>query len=57
MKVIKEEGKPNKHIVKDKFEYTEEDKRMLSLNARAKNILYCALDKNKFNRICMCESV
>ena len=37
------------------MEYIEEDKRILSLNARAKNVLYSALDKNKFNRVCMCE--
>ena len=42
--------------MKEKYEYEEEDARKLSLNARAKNVLYCALDKNEFNRICMCDS-
>ena len=56
MKLIKEEGKPDRLVLKEKHEYEEEDKRKLSLNARAKNVLYCALDKNEFNRICMCDS-
>ena len=56
MKLIKEEGKPDRLVLKEKHEYEEEDKRKLSLNIRAKNVLYFALEKNEFNRICMCDS-
>ena len=56
MELIKEVGKPNCLVLKEKHEYEEEDKRKLSLNARDKNVLYCALDINEFNRICMCDS-
>ena len=51
-----EKGKLIRMIKKEKYEYDEEDKSKLFLNARAKNILYCALDKNEFNRICIYES-
>ena len=58
MELIKEVGKPNCLVLKEKHEYDEEDKKKkLSLNAWTKNILYCALDKNEFNHIYMCESV
>ena len=52
MKLIKEEEKLDRLVLKEKHEYEEEDKRKLSLNARAKNVLHCALDKNDCNRIC-----
>ena len=45
IKLIKEEEKPDRLVLKEKYEYEEEDKRKLFLNVRAKNILYCALDK------------
>jgi hypothetical protein len=55
-KVIKIDGKSDQIIPKLREEYDENDKRKLSLNARAKNILYCALDRNEFNRISTCDS-
>ena len=56
MKLIKEEEKSDRLVLKEKHEYEQEDKRKLSLNARAKSVLYCALDKNELNCICMCDS-
>ena len=56
MKLIKEEEKLDHSVLKVKHKCDEEDKVKLSLNARAKNVLYCTLEKNEFNRICMCES-
>lgn len=41
---------------KEPKEYNEDDKKKLSLNAKAINMLYCALDKNEFNRISTCSS-
>ena len=35
-------------------EYNEDDKKLASMNAKAMNILYCALERNKFNRISTC---
>ena len=32
------------------------EKKIFSLNARAMNALFCALDKNEFNRISFCET-
>ena len=55
-KITKVDDKPDQTISKPREEYDEEDKRKLSLNARAKNLLYCALDKNEFNRISTCDS-
>lgn len=52
-KVIKIEGKLNETISKPR----EEDKWKLSLNIRAKNLLYCALNKNEINHISTCDSV
>ena len=46
----------DKLIPKDPSEFDEDDERKLSINARAMNILYCALDRNEFNRITSCKS-
>ena len=35
-------------------EYSEEDKKLSSMNAKAMNILYCALERNDFNCISTC---
>ena len=35
-------------------EYSEENKKLSSLNAKVVNILYCALERNKFNHIFTC---
>ena len=35
-------------------EYNEDDKKLASMNAKAINILYCALERKKFNRISTC---
>ena len=35
-------------------EYNEDDKKLTSMNAKAMNILYCALERNKFNHISTC---
>ena len=41
---------------KPEKEWDKIDKKMAQLNARAMNILYCALDANEFNRISTCIS-
>ena len=38
-------------LPKSEGEWDEVDKKMAQLNAKAMNILYCALDTNKFNHI------
>lgn len=50
-KVIKVDEKSYQIMSKPRKEYCEEDKRKLSLNAIAKNILYSALDQNEFKHI------
>ena len=37
-------------------EWSDLEKKYFSLNAKAMNALFCALDKNEFNRISMCET-
>ena len=44
-------------IPKSKNEWDENDLKLLQSNTKAMNILYCALDPNKFNRIFTCEFV
>ena len=52
------------HIVENGFEmsslpmnhWNDLEKKMFSLNAKAMNALYCALDKSEFNRVSMCDS-
>ena len=41
-------------IFKAKSEWNENDERMAQLNAKAMNLLYCALDTNEFKRILGC---
>ena len=42
--------------IKSEREWDEVDKKMAQLNAKAMNVLYCALDANEFNRISTCMS-
>ena len=44
-------------ILKAENEWDENDERTAQLNAKAMNLLYCALDTNEFNRILGCISV
>ena len=52
------------HIVENGFEMSSLpmnqwnvlEKKMFSLNANAMNALFCALDKNEFNRVSLCET-
>ena len=41
---------------KPEKEWDEVDKKLAQLNAKAMNVLYCALDANEFNRISTCAS-
>ena len=41
---------------KPEKEWDEVDKKIAQLNAKAMNILYCALDANEFNHISICMS-
>ena len=41
---------------KSEKEWDEVDKKLAQLNAKAMNVLYCALDANEFNRISTCAS-
>ena len=41
---------------KPEKDWDEVDKKMVQLNAKAMNVLYCALDANKFNHISTCLS-
>ena len=42
--------------LKSKCEWDDNDRRMAQLNAKAINILYCALSVNEFNRVSSCSS-
>ena len=46
----------NVPIPKLESEWDETDERMAQLNAKAMNLLYCALDAQEFNRISSCIS-
>ncbi|MQL71974.1 hypothetical protein Taro_004297 [Colocasia esculenta] len=46
-KVTLDEGKPD---------YSEQGKEKLSLKARARNILYCAISRKEFNHVSSCNS-
>ena len=37
-------------------EWNESEKKVFALNAKAMNALFCALDKNEFNRVSICDS-
>ena len=43
-------------VIKTEEEWDKDDSRLIQLNAKAINMLYCALDANEFNRISACES-
>ena len=43
-------------ILKPEREWNEQDKMLTQLNAKAMNMLYCALDTNEFNQISVCTS-
>jgi hypothetical protein len=43
-------------IAKARNEYYNNDKKLLSMNAKAMNTLYCALCKSEFNRITLCKN-
>ena len=44
----------NISIPKPECEWDEYDERMAQLNAKAMNLLYCALSASEFNRISTC---
>ena len=44
-------------IPKPSWEWNELEKRKDSLNSKAINALFCALDKKEFHRMSSCESV
>ena len=46
-------GIPTPKLEKD---WDDSDKKLVQLNAKAMNVLYCALDANEFNRIFTCSS-
>lgn len=37
-------------------DWNELEKKTFALNAKAMNVLFCALDKNEFNRLSICET-
>ena len=41
-------------ILKSEVDWDDHDEKIAQLNAKALDILYCALDVNKFNRISIC---
>ena len=43
-------------IPKPSREWNELEKRKASLNSKAMNVLFCALDKKEFHRVSSCES-
>jgi hypothetical protein len=38
-------------IPKPRSEYTDDDKKLFSIDAKTMNTLYCALSRSEFNRI------
>ena len=38
------------------IDWNELEKKAFALNAKAMNALFCALDKNEFNRVSTCET-
>ena len=45
-----------KDAPKPESDWDEIDLKILQSNAKAMNVLYCALDTNRYNRILNCES-
>ena len=43
--------------LKPECEWDDNDRRMAQLNAKAINVLYCALSMNEFNRISFCSMI
>ncbi|MQL86634.1 hypothetical protein Taro_019158 [Colocasia esculenta] len=43
-------------VTNEKDKWTEDDKKKISLNCKAKSILCCALSKKEFNHISACKS-
>ncbi|MQM23101.1 hypothetical protein Taro_056163 [Colocasia esculenta] len=43
-------------VTNEKDKWTEDDRKKISLNCKAKSILCCALSKKEFNRISACKS-
>ncbi|MQM22314.1 hypothetical protein Taro_055364 [Colocasia esculenta] len=43
-------------VTNERDKWTEDDKKNISLNCKAKSILCCALSKKEFNRISACKS-
>ena len=41
---------------KPEDDWDEQDIKKIELNAKAMNLLYCALDPNEFNRVSTCSS-
>ena len=46
----------NISIPKPENKWDENDERLIQLNAKVMNLLYCALSASKFNRISTCSS-
>ncbi|KAH9649048.1 Integrase catalytic domain-containing protein [Citrus sinensis] len=44
------------YIPKPSSQWSESEKRKMSLNSKAMNALFCALDKKEFHRVSSCES-
>jgi hypothetical protein len=42
--------------LKDEKDWDDADLKLMSLNSKAMNVLYCALDANEFNRISGCDT-
>ena len=45
-----------KNLLFQMSEWDESEKKVFALNAKAMNTLFCALDKNEFNHISICDS-
>ncbi|MQL88541.1 hypothetical protein Taro_021106 [Colocasia esculenta] len=43
-------------VLKPREEWTDNDRKMLSQNSKAKNLICCALTRSEFNRISACKS-
>ena len=43
-------------VTNEKAQWTDEDRKKISLNCKAKSILCCALSKKEFNRVSACKS-
>ena len=43
-------------VPKSSRQWSELEKKNISLNSKAMNVLFCALDKKEFHRVSSCES-